>query len=229
MKSRGKKHKLNNIEESDLEKKTVDELTNLFMDQINQQNNILIDGIEHLVEGNLSKFEENLKIVIKTTTEVKIKKAFESRLWKKRTVFAKADRLKIFGKINDIKNIGEFMANRLLLYKVLLPDEKFKLRVTSILKSLRLICDKIAKAVKSIGTDLVKAHDICEEIKEERRKMRKEEWALLKRLYNYSMDYLSRTFLYLKNIIEDEMMMADHIKSFAEYIQFIATKYLIFR
>ncbi|MFW9949725.1 MAG: hypothetical protein ACFFKA_06330, partial [Candidatus Thorarchaeota archaeon] len=84
------------------------------------------------------------------------------------------------------------------------------------------------EAVKLIGTDLSKAHDICEKIKEERRKMRNEEWKLLSRLYNYDMDYLSRTFLYLKNLIEDIMMLADHIKDFSEYIQFLATKYLIF-
>ncbi|GAH56221.1 unnamed protein product [marine sediment metagenome] len=73
-----------------------------------------------------------------------------------------------------------------------------------------------------------KAHSICEDVKDERRKMRKEEWQLLNRLYNYDMDYLSRTFLYLKELVEDIMMLADHIKSFSEYIQFLATKYLIF-
>ena len=72
------------------------------------------------------------------------------------------------------------------------------------------------------------AHNICENIKDERRKMRKEEWQMLNRLYNYDMDYLSRTFLYLKELIENIMMLADHIKSFSEYIQFLAIKYLIF-
>jgi hypothetical protein len=66
-------------------------------------------------------------------------------------------------------------------------------------------------------------------VKEERRKMRKEEWELLKRLWNYDMDYLSRTFLYLKEFIEEIMLLADHIKNFAEYIQFLSTKYLIFK
>jgi hypothetical protein len=91
-----------------------------------------------------------------------------------------------------------------------------------------LISQEISEAVKSIGSDLSKAHDICEKIKDERRKMRKEEWQILSRLYNYDMDYLSRTFLYLKELIEDIMMLADHIKNFSEYIQFLATKYLIF-
>ena len=58
--------------------------------------------------------------------------------------------------------------------------------------------------------------------------MRKEEWQLINRLYNYDMDYLSRTFIYFKELIEDIMMLADHIKTFAESIQFLATKYLIF-
>jgi len=224
-----KANSLNNTKYEELEKKSPDELTNMFMNRISGQNMKLIEGLEFLIEEDFTKFEENLKDVIKTETEVEIKKAFEAKLWKKRTVFAKADRLKVFGKINDLKNIGEFMANRLLLYKVVFPDEKFKLRIAGILKSLKLISTNISEAVKSIGTDLEKAHDFCEIVKEERRKMRKEEFALLKRLYNYSMDYLSRTFLYLKNMIEDIMMMADHIKSFSEYIQFLATKYLIFK
>ena len=70
--------------------------------------------------------------------------------------------------------------------------------------------------------------EICEKVKDERRRMRKEEWQLLNRLYNYDMDYLSRTFIYLKELIEDIMMLADHIKNLSEYIQFLATKYLIF-
>ncbi len=104
----------------------------------------------------------------------------------------------------------------------------FKLQIVSILKSLRKISNDLTDAIKAVGSDLGEAHDICENIKDERRKMRQEEWNLLDRLYNYDMDYLSRTFLYLKELIENIMMLADHIKSFSEYIQFLATKYLIF-
>jgi len=217
------------IDEKQFRKKSIDELQHMFMDRIHKQNLKLIEGIEYLINEDFHNFEENLNYVIKTKTEVEIKKAFESKLWKKRSVFAKVDRLKIFGKINDIKNIGEFMANRLLLYKAVLPDEKFKLRVASILRFLKDISDDIAEAVLNIGPDLERAYKISEQVKDIRRQMRSEEWLLLQRLYNYSMDYLSRTFLYLKEMIEDIMMMADHIKGFAEYIQFLATKYLIFK
>ncbi len=219
----------NNSDEKQLHKKSIDELTHMFMDRIHEQTLKIIEGIEYLIDENFVEFENNLNYVIETKVEVEIKKSFEAKLWKKRSVFAKADRLKIFGKINDMKNIGEFIAHRLLLYKAVLPDEKFKLRVSGILKSLKSISNFIADAVKFIGTDLEKAHDVCEQIKDERRRMRNEEWILLNRLYNYSMDYLSRTFLYLKEMIEDIMMLADHIKDFAEYIQFLATKYLIFK
>ncbi len=116
----------------------------------------------------------------------------------------------------------------MLLYRVVFPDDTFKLQVLDILKSLRIISNEISEAVKLIGSDLSKAHDVCEKIKEERRSMRKKEWKLINRLYNYDMDYLSRTFLYLKELIETIMMLADHIKNFSEYIQFLATKYLIF-
>ena len=207
---------------------SINELTHLFMEVINEQNLKLIDGIEFLVEENFNKFRQNLKYVIETNTEVQIKKKFESRIFKSKLIFSKADRLKLFNKINEIKNIGEFIANKLLLYKAVFPDEKFKLQIKSVLKSLRLISNELSEAVKSVGSDLSKSHDICETIKEERRKMRKEEWNLLNRLYNYEMDYLSRTFLYLKELVEDIMMLADHIKNFSEYIQFLATKYLIF-
>ncbi len=216
------------LSEKELNKLNIDELTRLFTDNINEQNLQLISGIESLVEEDFDTFKKKLNYVIKTTTEVQIKKTFENKIFKSKLMFSKADRLKVFGKINDIKNIGEFMANRLLLYRAIFPDEEFKLNILSILKSLRMISLNLSKAVKQIGSDLRDSYNICEDIKEERRKMRKEEWKLLNRLYNYEMDYLSRTFLYLKNLIEDIMMLADHIKSFSEYIQFLGTKYLIF-
>ena len=216
------------IDEKVLNKLNIDELTHLFMDNINEQNLKLIEGIEFLVQENFDKFNNSMNYVIQTNTEVQIKKKFESRIFKSKLMFSKADRLKLFTKINDIKNIGEFLANKMLLYKVVFPDEQFKNHILSILKSMKVISNNLAIAVKSIGTDLTKAHDISEEIKEERRKMRNEEWQLLNRLYNYDMDYISRTFIYLKELIEDIMMLADHIKNFSEYIQFLATKYLIF-
>jgi uncharacterized protein Yka (UPF0111/DUF47 family) len=219
---------MSEISEKELKKLNIHELTHLFMDNINEQNLKLIEGIEFLVDEKFEKFTENLNYVIETNTEVLIKKVFESKIFKSKLMFSKADRLKLFNEINDIKNIGEYFANKMLLYKVVFPDEEFKLQIISILKSLRNISNELAEAVKSVGSDLEKAHHVCENVKDERRKMRKEEWELLDRLYNYDMDYLSITFLYLKELIEDIMILADHIKSFAEYIQFLAIKYLIF-
>ncbi|MFX0030024.1 MAG: hypothetical protein ACFE8B_12500, partial [Candidatus Hermodarchaeota archaeon] len=203
------------FDEKEINKLSIDELTKLFMDVINEQNLRLIRGIEFLVEENFEMFEQNLQYVIDANTEVKIKKKFESKIFKSKLMFSKADRLKLFNKINDIKNIGEFIANKMLLYRVVFPDEEFKLQIKGILKSLKLISKEISEAVKLIGSDLSTAHDICEKIKDERREMRKEEFQLLNRLYNYDMDYLSRTFLYLKELIEDIMMLADHIKNFS--------------
>jgi uncharacterized protein Yka (UPF0111/DUF47 family) len=216
------------LSDKELKKLSIDELTHLFVDNINEQNLKLIEGIEFLVDENFEKFTQNLNYVIKTNTEVRIKKAFEAKIFKSKLMFSKADRLKLFNKINDIKNIGEYFANKLLLYKVVFPDKEFKLQIINILKSLETISNDLTKAIKYIGSDLSIAHNICENIKDERRKMRKEEWQMLNRLYNYDMDYLSRTFLYLKELIENIMMLADHIKSFSEYIQFLAIKYLIF-
>ncbi|MHA1473185.1 MAG: DUF47 family protein [Promethearchaeota archaeon] len=216
------------IIEKELKKLNIDELTHLFVDNIKEQTLTLIEGIEFLVDEKFNLFTENLNSVIETNTEVQIKKAFEAKIFKSKLMFSKADRLKLFSKINDIKNIGEFSANKMLLYRVVFPDNEFKLQLLSVLKSLKSISNSLAEAIKTIGSDLSKAHDICEDVKDERRKMRKAEWQLLNRLYNYDMDYLSRTFLYLKELIEDIMVLADHIKSFSEYIQFLATKYLIF-
>jgi len=218
------------IDENVLKKKSIDDLTHLFMDDINDQNLKLIEGIEYLIVEDYDNFRKNLSHVIETTAEVQIKKAFEEKLFKsKKAAFTKADRLKLFAKINDIKNIGEFLANKMLLYRVVFPDEKFKLRTEGILKSLRIISMDISEAVKEIGSDLSHAHEICERIKDERRKMRKEEWELLNRLWEYPVDYIGRTWYYLKELIEGVMMLADHIKKFSEYIQFLSTKYLIFK
>jgi len=210
-------------------KKSIDDLTHIFMDVINDQNLKLIEGIEFLIKEDFDNFKRNLEYVIETQTELEVKKAFEEKIFKSKLMFSKADRLKVFSKINDIKAIGEFLANKMLLYKVIFPDDEFKLIMELILKYLREISINIAAAVKSIGSDLTRAHEICEHVKEERRKMLNEEWNLLMRLWNYDMDYLSRTFLYLKELIEGIMMLADHIKKFAEYIQFLATKYFYFK
>ena len=221
---------MSNPDEIMLKKSNIDELTHLFMDHINEQNLKLIEGIEFLINDDFESFKNNLNYVIQSTTEVQIKKAFETKVFKsKKSSFTKADRLKTFAQINDIKNIGEHLSNRLLLYRVVFPDEKFKNQLRNIIKSLKEISENIGKAVKSIGTDLEKAYKISEVIKDERRRMRKEEWKLLTRLWNYDMDYLSRTFLYLKQFIDSIMLLADHIKDFAEYIQFLSTKYLIFK
>ncbi|MHA1762702.1 MAG: hypothetical protein ACTSYC_02960, partial [Promethearchaeota archaeon] len=179
-------------------------------------------------EEDFDNFERSLNSVIETAKEEEIKRTFESKIFKTKLMFSKADRLKIFRKINDTKNIGEYIAHKLLLYRVIFPDENFKLQVQNILKSLKMLSIHITDAIKFISTDLSKSQDICENIKEERRRMRKAEWMLLNTLWNYDMDYLSRTFLYLKEFIESIMLLADHIKGFAEYIQFLATKYLIF-
>ena len=216
------------IDEKELTKLSIDELTHLFMDVINEQNLKIIEGIEFLVEENFDSYEKNLRSVIDTNTEVKIKKRFESKIFKSKLMFSKADRLKLFNRINEIKNIGEFIANKMLLYRVVFPDENFKSQIQDVLKSLKSISNNLSTAVKSVGSDLSKAHDICEEVKDERRRMREKEWQLLNRLYNYDMDYLSRTFIYLKELVEDIMMLADHIKNFAESIQFLATKYLVY-
>ena len=220
---------LEDLNEKEIRKLKIDDLTHMFMDSINVQNLKLIAGIEYLIKEDFENFTLNLNYVIQTKAEIQIKEAFEAKIFKSKLIFSKADRLKVFSKINEIKAIGEFLAHKMLLYRVVFPDSDFKQRIELILKYLREISKNIATAVKLIGTDLERAHDICELIKEERRKMRLEEWNLLNRLWNYDMDYLSRTFLYLKEFVEGIMMLADHIKKFAEYIQFLATKYFYFR
>jgi len=210
-------------------KMSIDDLTHMFMDVINDQNLKLIEGIEFLIQEDFDNFKKNLEYVIKTQTELEVKKAFEEKIFKSKLMFSKADRLKVFSKINDIKDIGEYLAHKLLLYKVVFPDDEFKLRMELILTSLKDISINIADAVKIIGSDLERAHEICEHIKEERRKMRIEEWDLLESLWNYDVDYISRTWTYLKELIEGIKVLSNHIKKFAEYIQFLATKYFYFK
>ena len=220
---------ITDLTKKELKKLKIDDLTHLFMDTINEQTQKLIEGIEYLTKEDFDNFTKNLNHVIETKTELDIKKTFEAKIFKSKLMFSKADRLKVFDKINDIKDIGEFLAHKMLLYKVVFPDMEFKLGLELILKSLRQITMNLVDAVKTIGTDLERAHEICENIKEERRKMRIEEWNLLERLWNYDMDYISRTWVYLKELIEGIKMLANHIKKFAEYIQFLATKYFYFK
>ena len=136
------------LSEKELKKLNIDELTHLFVDNINEQNLKLIEGIEFLVDEKFENFTQNLNYVIETNTEVKIKKAFEAKIFKSKLMFSKADRLKLFNKINDIKNIGEYFANKMLLYKVVFPDNEFKLQIITILKSLKKISNDLAKQLK---------------------------------------------------------------------------------
>ena len=68
------------FEDKKLKKLSIDELTHLFMDNINEQNLRLIEGIEFLVQEDFDKFKKNLNYVIETNTEVQIKKKFESKI-----------------------------------------------------------------------------------------------------------------------------------------------------
>ena len=81
-------------EDTELKKLSIDELTHLFMDNINEQNLKLIEGIEFLVQEDFDKFTNNMNYVIDTNTEVQIKKKFESKIFKSKLMFSKADRLK---------------------------------------------------------------------------------------------------------------------------------------
>lgn len=217
------------FDDKKLQKLSVDELTILYMVDINEQNMKFIEGIEFLIEEDFESFRKNLKFIIDARSEIQIKKTFESKIFKsKKSSFTKADRLKLFDRINEIKNIGEHLAQKMLLYKVVFPDEEFKTQIKSINNALKSISNDISDAVKFIDSNLEKAHIIAEKVKDDRRKMRAEEWALLNRLWNYEVDYIGRTWYYLKELVEGMMMLADHIKKFAEYIQFLSTKYLIF-
>jgi len=48
------------ISEKELKKLSIDELTHLFIDNINEQNLKLIEGIEFLVEEDFDNFTQNL-------------------------------------------------------------------------------------------------------------------------------------------------------------------------
>ncbi|TFG21798.1 MAG: hypothetical protein EU533_05030, partial [Promethearchaeota archaeon] len=95
------------LNEEELKKKSIDELTHLFIDIINQQSIHLVEGIEALVKNDHAKFRKNMENVKNTSSEIQVKKIFESKIFKSKLMFSKADRLKLFSKINDIKNIGE--------------------------------------------------------------------------------------------------------------------------
>ncbi|KKN45336.1 hypothetical protein LCGC14_0684170, partial [marine sediment metagenome] len=84
------------VEEKELNKLSIDSLTHLYMDTIHEQNIKLIEGIEFLVEENFEEFQNNLNYVIKSDSEVRIKKKFESKIFKSKLMFSKADRLKLF-------------------------------------------------------------------------------------------------------------------------------------
>ncbi|KKN06383.1 hypothetical protein LCGC14_1077910, partial [marine sediment metagenome] len=84
------------VEEKELNKLSIDGLTHLFMDAIHEQNIKLIEGIEFLVEENFEEFQNNLNYVIESDSEVRIKKKFESKIFKSKLMFSKADRLKLF-------------------------------------------------------------------------------------------------------------------------------------
>ena len=107
------------MSENNLKELNIDELTVYFMDIINEQNLRLIEGIEYLIEEDFDNFTKNLNYIIDTKTEIQIKKTFESKIFKsKKSSFTKADRLKLFSRINEIKNIGEHLAHKMLLIKL---------------------------------------------------------------------------------------------------------------
>ena len=88
--------------EKNLNKLKIDDLTHLFMDIINEQTQKLIEGIKYLINEDFENFKKNLAYVIETRTELTVKKTFETKIFKSKLIFSKADRLKVFDKINDL-------------------------------------------------------------------------------------------------------------------------------
>ncbi|MCK4237988.1 MAG: DUF47 family protein [Candidatus Lokiarchaeota archaeon] len=212
----------------ELKKMKIDEITQYFMNKTTKQNMKLIRAIDHLIIEDFEEFEKDLKYVIDTKKEEEIKRAFESKIWKSKMMFSKADRVLVFNRINKIRDLGETLARRMLLYRVVFPDEQFKNDIKEILELLKTVLLDLASAVKSIGKDLEQSYEVSQKIKNEHLKLRNKAWELLSNLYNYEMDFLSRTFLYLKDLIEGIVFLADEAENFAGYLQFLATKYLIF-
>jgi len=198
------------------------------MNKTTKQNMKIIRAIDHLIIENFEEFEKDLKYVIETKKEEEIKRAFESKIWKSKMMFSKADRVLVFNRINKIRDFGEILARKMLLYRVVFPDEQFKNDIKEILELLKTVLLDLASAVKSIGKDLEYSYEVSQKIKNEHLKLRNKAWELLSKLYNYEMDFLSRTFLYLKDLIEGIVFLADEAENFAGYLQFLATKYLIF-
>ena len=92
------------LDKDNYKDKSIDELTHLFMNIIQNQNLILIEGIELLLNNKYEEFKKNLELVIQTTTEVEVKKTFESKIFRAKLMFSKADRLKLFNKkIKDFR------------------------------------------------------------------------------------------------------------------------------
>lgn len=212
----------------ELKKMKIDEITQYFMNKTTKQNMKLIRAIGHLIIEDFEEFEKDLKYVIETKKEEEIKRAFESKIWKSKMMFSKADRVLVFNRINKIRDFGEILARKMLLYRVVFPDEQFKNDIKEILELLKTVLLDLASAVKSIGKDLEYSYEVSQKIKNEHLKLRNKAWELLSKLYNYEMDFLSRTFLYLKDLIEGIVFLADEAENFAGYLQFLATKYLIF-
>jgi len=216
------------LPKKELKKMKIDEITQYFMNKTTKQNMKLIRAIGHLIIEDFEEFEKDLKYVIETKKEEEIKRAFESKIWKSKMMFSKADRVLVFNRINKIRDLGETLARRMLLYRVVFPDEQFKNDIKEILELLKTVLLDLASAVKSIGKDLEHSYEVSQKIKNEHLKLRNKAWELLSKLYNYEMDFLSRTFLYLKDLIEGLVFLADEAENFAGYLQFLATKYLIF-
>jgi len=216
------------LPKKELKKMKIDEITQYFMNKTTKQNMKLIRAINHLIIENFEEFEKDLKYVIENKKEEEIKRVFESKIWKSKMMFSKADRVLVFNRINKIRDLGEILARKMLLYRVVFPDEQFKNDIKEILELLKTVLLDLASAVKSIGKDLEYSYEVSQKIKNEHLKLRNKAWELLGNLYNYEMDFLSRTFLYLKDLIEGIVFLADEAENFAGYLQFLATKYLIF-
>lgn len=109
------------------------------MNKTTKQNMKLIRAFNHLIIENFEEFEKDLKYVIENKKEEEIKRVFESKIWKSKMMFSKADRVLVFNRINKIRDLGEILARKTLLYRVIFPDEKFKNDIKVILDLLKTL------------------------------------------------------------------------------------------
>ncbi len=188
----------------------------------------LHEAIECQTKQEYDKMREKAQEVVQLEKFVdRIKDAIVERMFgRDRLPFSKGDRFGVVNQIDHITDMAEIVARKMVFVDIIIPEE---IRAEYLLMSEKTLAAvrALQGAINNLGSDLMKAKNLCKKVEDERRIVRDTEWGLFPKIYKLKPP--KTDLLLLKDLIEGIGRLADRAEDFGDKITALAVKYITIR